>query len=76
MLKDRANESLMMLHTSRLNKYADVIGISSEKAVVRLIHLHRQGVNIAEHISNIIGANHTDYMNKLKSLGEKNKFIR
>lgn len=76
MLSDRASESIQELHNSRLLKYAETIDVPFENAIVRLIHLHKKGVNIAEHISKIIGVNHVEYIRELHQLGEYTFFIR
>jgi hypothetical protein len=76
MLKDKASESIQELHEDRLNRYASKQHMTKEKAVIRLVQLHRSGINIAEHISSVIKDDHMKYTNTLQMLGEYQFFIR
>jgi hypothetical protein len=70
-------KQLRELHHRRLTDYAKV-GFNGdlEHAVNHLISMHRQKENVAILISEMIGANHNEYRQQLKRLGECDEFIR
>lgn len=76
--KEHRNYAAMIreLHQERLEKYALKRRISQDKATNELMRLHSEGVNIASHISFIIGVPHNKYMSRLKQLHENSWFIR
>jgi hypothetical protein len=76
--KEHRNYSAMIreLHQERLEKYALKRGISQDKATHELMRLHSEKVNIASHISFIIGVPHYKYMSRLTQLHENAWFIR
>ena len=63
-------------HHDRLEKYAEVKKISLQRAVSEIIVLHTKGVNIAQHMSEVIGINHEKYRQTLIKLGEHMDYIR
>jgi len=71
-----ASLSVQDYHHERLMKYIDARQVSIDIAVHELIDLHRKGVNVAKHMSAIIGENHTEYKRLLSNLGEHHHFIR
>jgi hypothetical protein len=77
-VKLRCNYARMVqeLHQERLERYARKRMISQEKATYELIRLHREKVNVASHMSYIIGDNHQRYMKRLTDLHENPWFIR
>jgi hypothetical protein len=72
------NHSLIIqeLHQERLESYAKKRKITVDKATYELMRLHREQINIASHISYIIGTNHNAYMHRLTDLHENPWFIR
>ena len=76
--REYKNHSLIVqeLHQERLETYAKKRKISVDKATYELIRLHRERINIASHISSIIGVNHNAYMHRLTNLHENPWFIR
>jgi hypothetical protein len=71
-----ASLSVQEYHHDRLMKYIDARQVSMDIAVHELIFLHRKGVNVAKHMSAIIGENHDQYKRLLSNLGEHHTFIR
>ncbi len=63
-------------HQSRLERYAAARGISEDRAIMLLIGMQKDGRNIAEHMSNVIGDDHLEYIQALVSLGENPMHIR
>ena len=47
-----------------------------DKAVAELVALHRQGFNIALHVSAVIEEDHVEYMATLRKYGEPRSVIR
>jgi hypothetical protein len=64
------------LHQERLESYALKRGISIDKATLEIMRLHSEGVNVASHISFIIGVPHNKYMTRLTELHENPWFVR
>jgi hypothetical protein len=64
------------LHQDRLVRYATKRNISMHTATYELMRLHSEKVNIASHISSVIGEQHSKYMLKLQELHENPWFIR
>lgn len=64
------------LHQERLVKYASERMISIDKATSELMRLHSEGINIASHISSVIGVSHNKYIRQLTRLKENSWFIR
>jgi phosphatidylinositol kinase/protein kinase (PI-3 family) len=77
-IKERCalSHSIRDLHQERLLKYAKKRNLSVHSATIEIERLHSEGVNIASHISYIIGVMHYDYMMRLKALHENSWFIR
>lgn len=71
-----ASLSVQEYHHDRLLRYAEERNISLDKSVYELIDLHRRGVNVAKHMSAIIGVSHNKYKEYLSNLGEHHHFIR
>lgn len=72
-------ESAVMIqnyHQERLEKYAQVKEISVDKAIHRIMMMQKNGVNIAEHMSLVIGVKHQVYKDTLRKLGENHEYIR
>jgi len=65
------------LHDRRFKAYQKAKNHPTmDKAMAELIALHRQGFNIALHVSEIIEENHGEYMATLHKLGEPRSVIR
>jgi hypothetical protein len=63
-------------HTDRLEKYAFKKEISLDKAVNEIMMLHKNQINVAKHMSQVIGVNHNTYKETLMRLGEHMDYIR
>lgn len=58
-------------HQHRLRKYMKIAKLKNMHSVIQeLVKRHRQGENIAKHISAAIGEDHDKYMVILRRLGE------
>jgi hypothetical protein len=64
------------IHHSRLERYMSYTGLNIQQATFKLIDMHRKGMNIASHISEVINDSHRDYCECLFQLGEYKDFIR
>ncbi len=64
------------VHQYRLRRYAQVKGMSEDKAIHELIQIHRSGRNMALHLSMTIEENHNNYIQTLVSCGETAAHIR
>lgn len=65
------------LHDRRFKAYRKIKGHTKmDQTMGDLIKLHRQGLNIALHVSEVIGEDHTEYMRTLRLLGEDRSVIR
>lgn len=63
-------------HSDRLEKYAEVKEISLDKAVNEIMMLHKNQINVAKHMSEVIGVSHQKYKETLMRLGENHEYIR
>lgn len=64
------------LHSVRLQMYFKSTKLDQNEALERLILIHRQGINMAEHMSKTIGMNHEWYIKMLTQFNEPSMFIR
>lgn len=64
------------LHQNRLIEYAKKRQIGIDVATSEIMRLHSEGINVASHISYVIGVKHADYMRQLTDLHENPWFIR
>jgi hypothetical protein len=71
-----APKSIQEYHNFRLQAYSSKTRLPKEAVVTLLLSKHKAGVNIATHISEVIGENHFDYVQQLINLGENPMFIR
>lgn len=64
-------------HHERLQLYLKKMKFKSmEQVIEALVKRHRNGENIAKHVSLVIGEDHDQYMLTLRKLGENSKTIR
>ena len=70
------SQLIQELHHERLLKYASERMISVDKATSELMRLHSERINIANHISSVIGVSHNKYIRQLTKLKENSWFIR
>jgi len=64
------------LHQLRLERYASTRGINEDRAIMQLMAMQKEGRNVAEHISAVIGVDHLEYIQTLVNLGENPMHIR
>lgn len=63
-------------HQSRLERYASARSISEDRAILTLMAMQKDGINVAEHMSAVIGEDHLVYIQTLVNLGENPMHIR
>lgn len=64
------------IHQSRLERFMAIKQMTIDQATYHLIDLHRKGMNIALHMSDVINDDHSEYVECLFQLGEYKEFIR
>jgi hypothetical protein len=65
------------LHDRRFKAYKRAKNHKSmHNTMDELVQLHRMGINVALHVSEVINEDHTEYMRTLHRLGEPRSVIR
>lgn len=67
---------LNRISQARFSKYCKVMKMNSREATTQLLRMHKNGANIAAHMSAMIGADHQKYKMKLSRLGVHSSMIR
>jgi plasmid maintenance system antidote protein VapI len=64
------------IYEERFKKAAKILEVERERVVTLYIDKHKQKVNPALWLSNVIGESHDQYMEDMRNAGEREDFIR
>jgi len=79
----RDHDAVAKIHSDRYERYRNKLyshlattTLRDDKAVANLQMMQKDGVNVAAHMSRVIGDSHEEYVRNLLALGEPSFLIR